>query len=286
MPSTRPIRRAVRADALYWLIIVGLTLLLGLLAYLIFRELSSATPPARTSGTARLPRATTLAAASAPSTPASAEAPVDPDAAKDAWLDALVPLESVPISQALPEITRALQFPDRDVRLRALNLLVVAKDDPAILPLLAMAQRDADAEVRLEAVSALKGSRQTTDLTPYLVSGSMDANDEVRDAAIQTAWSLTPEQRDGFITQALSSSEAEVASAGFEMLKHEASRHTIEMLLNVYATNNPTQIQNANDVMSALLSQTFPSAAEASAWWQQHQGDYQDDLSPSTVASN
>lgn len=205
---------------------------------------------------------------------------------KDAWLSTLADLESASIDQASPQILKALQCKDREVRLRAVNLLITFKDNPSVLPLLAVAQRDADAEVRSAAISVLENTELKTNLSPYLLNATADADDDVRSSAIQTAWSLSPEQRDGFIGQAVNSSHDDVSSAAFEMLKHEYSTRTVQLLLNVYASNDPARIKNANDVMNTLLNQTFSNAAEASAWWQQHQGEYNDDLSPKTTDSN
>jgi hypothetical protein len=209
----------------------------------------------------------------------------DEDDPGKAWLNALSSLEFTPFDQAAPQILKALQSKEREVRLSAVKLLVAAKDNAAILPLLAVAQSDEDAEVRRDAIEVLKNSRLTTNLTSYLLSGAGDGDEEVRTALVETAWSLSPGQRDEFIGHALNSSRPEVASAAFEMLKHESSRKTVEVLLGVYATNNGTQIERANDVMNSLVHQTFANAAEASAWWQQHQVDYQDDLSATLVDS-
>lgn len=209
-----------------------------------------------------------------------------PESSKDAWLNALTSLEFEPFDKAAPVIARALQSPDRDVRLRAVNLLVAAKDNPAILPLVAVAQADADAEVRRNAVVALAYSSLKENLTPYLLRGAFDMDADVREALVETAWSLAPAQRDDFIAQSLSSSRSEIVSAAFEMLAHEGSTKTVSLLLNVYATNDSARIQQANAVMSALVGQTFDNAAQAASWWRDHQAEYNDDLSAKTdVAS-
>jgi HEAT repeat protein len=193
-------------------------------------------------------------------------------------------LEYTPFDQAAPQIMQALQCRDRDVRLRAVNLLVIFKDNAGILPLIALAQRDIDPEVRRNALVALQNSGLKASLTPYLLTGALDNDEDVRATVVQTVWSLSPEQRDEFIGQAVNSSHPDVSSAAFDMLQHEYSKKTVDLLVNIYATNNFTQIQKANKVMNTLLQQTFDSAADASAWWQQHQADYQDDLSLKTGA--
>jgi HEAT repeats len=219
-------------------------------------------------------------------TPKPAAPQEEPQSNKDAWLTALSQLEFEPFDQAAPLIARALQCPDREVRLRAVDLLVAAKDNPSILQLLGTAQSDPDMEVRREAAVALANSPLKDNLTPYLLRGASDMDPEVREASIQAAWSLTPEQRDGFIAQSVNSSEPDVSSAAFDMLQHERSAKTVALLLNVYATNDTTRIQQANQVMSGLVDQTFDNAAEAAEWWRDHQGDYNDDLSAKTDDSS
>jgi hypothetical protein len=216
-------------------------------------------------------------ATTSPARPVPAQS--DKETSKDAWLNDLEALEFKPFDEVASQILKALQSKDREVRLRAVNLLIMSKDNASILPLLAVAQRDADGEVRRNALVALENSQLKTNLTPYLLSGAADNDEDVRGSLVQTVWSLSPEQRDEFIGQAVYSSHPDVSSSAFEMLKHEYSKKTLDLLLNVYATNNVSQINNANDVMNSLLNQTFASASEASAWWQQHQADYRDDLS-------
>jgi hypothetical protein len=239
------------------------------------------------------PRPTQPAAGSSPASadsPAVTTAEAAPEAVpfKDQWLNALTQVEFEPFDRAAPVIAQALRSPDREVRLRAVNLLVAARDNAAILPLLAVAQADADADVRRDALVALAGSQLKGDLTPYLLRGATDMNADVREALVQTAWSLAPAQRDDFIAQSLTSSRPEIASAAFEMLAHESSTRTVALLLNVYATRDGARIQQANTVMSSLVGETFDTAAQATSWWRDHRAEYNDDLSPKleTAAAN
>jgi hypothetical protein len=279
-------------SSLVWLeenTILGLSCLgLGVVAWLVAAAMPAVSPdPTPAVSLATAGKSSALATAFAEDTIKPAVPPVasasDEEMAKDAWLNALTGLEFTPIDQAAPEILKALQGTDREVRLRAVNLLIMSKDNAAILPLLAVAQGDADAEVRRDAIGALENSGLKTDLTPYLVRGAADGDEGVRSALVETVWSLSPDQRDEFIGQTVNSSREDVASAAFEMLKHEYSTNTVKLLLNVYATNNVADIKKANDVMNSLLNQTFANATEAGVWWQQHQGDYQDDLSLKTA---
>ena len=203
----------------------------------------------------------------------------DQESPEDKQLNALFGLESGSFDAAAPQILIALKSPFPEVRRRAVDILISFKDDPAVLTLVAIAQKDTDAEVRRRAIEIFANSELKTNLTPYLLSGAEDSDETVRATLIQTLWSLNATQRDEFIDCALLSSGNDVSSACFEMLNHERSKTTVQLLLNVYATNNSVQIHRANEVMSALVDQTFSNATEASAWWQAHQGEYQDDLS-------
>jgi len=282
MKQARSRTSLLGANALFCVVCLGLALVIGLLTAVILAGFSNSQPKPKTSMAMPIESGASIAALDRDTKQATA-APVaaeqDEETSKDVWLNALSGLEFTPFDQAAPQILRALQSKDREVRLRAVNLLVASKDNAAILPLLAIAQRDVDAEVRRDALAALNNSSLTVNLTPYLLSGAIDGDEEVRSSLVETAWSLSPGQRDEFIAQAVHSSWQDVSSSAFEMLKHESSRKTVELLLNVYATNNITQIKNANDVMDALVNQTFSNATEAAAWWQQNQGNYQDDLS-------
>jgi hypothetical protein len=264
-------------------IIAGGLACLFLLALLIERPFAGAPENVVDSGQPRIDARADSLAASLNSPVVKTTEPVPDDIpSKDQWLNTLTQLEFTPFNQSAPIIARALQNSDREVRLRAVNLLVAAKDNPAILPLLATAQADADAEVRRDAIVALANSPLRENLTPYLLRGASDMDADVRESLLQTAWSLEPAQRDDFIAQSLNSSRPEIASAAFQMLAHESSTRTVSLLLDVYATNDVVRIQQANDVMNGLVGQTFDNAAQASSWWRDHQAEYNDDLSPKT----
>jgi HEAT repeat protein len=264
-------------------IVVGGFACLFLAALLIERPFAGAPENAVDSGQPRIDAgADSLAASLNSPVVKTAEPAPDDIPIKDQWLNKLMQLEFTPFDQSAPIIARALQNSDREVRLRAVNLLIAAKDNPEILPLLATAQSDPDAEVRRDAIVALANSPLQENLTPYLLRGASDMDGDVRESLLQTAWSLAPAQRDDFVAQSLNSSRPEIASAAFQMLAHESSARTVSLLLDVYATNDLARIQQANDVMNGLVGQTFDNAAQASSWWRDHQAEYNDDLSPKT----
>jgi hypothetical protein len=135
------------ANALFCVICLGFALVIGLFTAVILAEFSNSQPKPKTSMATPIESGASIAALyrdTKETTAAPVAAEQDEETLKDAWLNALSGLEFTPFDQAAPQILRALQSGEKEVRLRAVNLLVASKDNAAILPLLAIALRDAE----------------------------------------------------------------------------------------------------------------------------------------------
>ncbi len=182
-------------------------------------------------------------------------------------------------STQLGVLARALlKHPDVEVRGRGLSLLE-GFDSTAVLPVVDSALKDTEAEVRMEAVEVLSSVRKPEAQQVYK-KAIQDTDPNVRMAAFTNALELDDEFKKEVLMENASSPVEDIARSAMVYLEAMLDKTTLPTFISGLDHRSPLVRDQVAERMNLLFDQSFSTAAQARAWWQQNQYRYGDDLVP------
>jgi len=200
-----------------------------------------------------------------------------PGSSKQACLDALSQVASLPSARVM-ELLRQLQtHPDPEVRARAL-VEMEGIVDPAVLPMVSTALSDSNPDVRLQALEVLDRADPSLDSKSPLVGAMSDADSNVRQLALHVGLGKSTLVRQDVIAAAAGSRHADVVIPALSVMESEPDKRNVPLFFNALSHPEPEVREVAQDTLALTFHEVFQSAAQGRAWWATNQNRYSQNL--------